>query len=70
MIRFVVLQGSDIIRNRSKLPEEVKENNNDADYYINNQVVPAIEKIFEVIGYSKDDLVESKHQKKLDKFFG
>ncbi|MBW2980563.1 DNA-directed DNA polymerase [Candidatus Woesearchaeota archaeon] len=70
MINYVVTQGKDRIRDRAKLPEEVKADEYDADYYINNQVVPAVEKIFEVIGYSKEDLVESKHQKKLDKFFG
>ncbi len=70
MISYVVTQGNDRVRDRAKLPEEVKAGEYDADYYINNQVIPAVEKIFEVIGYSKDDLVESKHQKKLDKFFG
>jgi DNA polymerase I len=69
MIRFVVLQGSDIIRNRSKLPEEVKENDYDADYYINNQVIPAVERIFNVLGYTKEDLLETKEQTKLEGYF-
>ncbi len=69
MIRFIVTQGSDIIRNRSKLPEEVKENNYDSDYYINNQVVPAVERIFNVLGYTKEDLLEIKEQTKLGGFF-
>ena len=62
-------QGSDIIRNRSKLPDEVKEDEYDADYYISNQVVPSVDKIFEVLGYSKEDLLEHKEQKKLEGFF-
>ena len=69
MIRFVVTSGSDIIRNRSKLPEEVKNNDYDPDYYINNQVVPAIERIFNVLGYTKEDLLEIKEQTKLGGFF-
>ncbi|MFH0867955.1 MAG: DNA-directed DNA polymerase [Candidatus Woesearchaeota archaeon] len=69
MIRYVVLQGSDIIRNRSKLPEEVKGNDYDADYYINNQVIPAVERIFNVLGYTKEDLLEIKDQTKLEGFF-
>jgi DNA polymerase I len=69
MIRFVVLQGSDIIRNRSKLPEEIKENNYDSDYYINNQVIPAVERIFNVLGYTKEELLETKEQTKLGGFF-
>ncbi|MBW2976449.1 DNA-directed DNA polymerase [Candidatus Woesearchaeota archaeon] len=70
MIRFVVLQGNDIIRNRSKIPEEVKENSYDPDYYIKNQVVPAVERIFNVLGYTKEDLLETKDQTKLEGFFG
>lgn len=69
IIKYVVTQGNDIIRNRSKLPEEVKENEYDADYYINNQVVPAVERIFNVIGYKKEDLLETKEQTKLEGFF-
>ena len=69
MIKYVVTQGNDIIRNRAKLPEEVKENEYDADYYINNQVVPSVERIFNVIGYTKEDLLEIKEQTKLEGFF-
>jgi DNA polymerase I len=69
MINYVVTQGKDRIRDRAKLPDEIKPDEYDAEYYINNQVIPAVEKIFEVIGYSKDDLIQSKDQKKLDKFF-
>jgi len=68
-IRFVVTQGSDIIRNRAKLPDEVKENEYDPDYYINHQVVPAVERIFNVLGYTKLDLLELKEQTKLEGFF-
>lgn len=69
MIRYVVSQGNDIIRNRAKLPEEVKEGEYDADYYINNQVIPAVERIFNVLGYKKEDLLEMKEQTKLEGFF-
>ncbi|MBI2649870.1 DNA polymerase, partial [Candidatus Woesearchaeota archaeon] len=69
IIKYVVTQGNDMIRNRSKLPEDVKEGEYDADYYINNQVVPAVERIFNVIGYKKEDLLEQKEQTKLEGFF-
>ncbi|MDP3765112.1 MAG: DNA-directed DNA polymerase [Nanoarchaeota archaeon] len=69
IIKYVVTQGSDIIRNRSKLPEEIKEDEYDADYYINNQVIPAVERIFNVLGYKKEDLLETKEQTKLEGFF-
>ncbi len=69
MIKYVVTQGNDIIRNRAKLPEEVKEGDYDSDYYINNQVIPAVERIFNVLGYKKEDLLEIKEQTKLAGFF-
>jgi len=69
IIKYVVTQGSDIIRNRVKLPDEIKNTDYDADYYINNQVVPAVERIFNVIGYTKEDLLETKEQTKLEGFF-
>jgi len=68
-IRFIVTQGSDIIRNRAKLPEEVKNSDYDPDYYINNQVIPAVERIFNVFGKTKENLLEAKEQTKLEGFF-
>ena len=69
MIKYVVTQGNDIIRNRVKLPDEVKDIDYDATYYIDNQVIPAVERIFNVLGYTKDDLLETKEQTKLEGFF-
>ncbi len=69
IIKYVVTQGNDIIRNRSKLPEEIKENEYDADYYINNQVIPSVERIFNVLGFKKENLLEIKEQTKLEGFF-
>jgi DNA polymerase elongation subunit (family B) len=69
MIKFIVTEGSGIIRDRAKIPDEVEEGNYDADYYINNQIIPSVERIFNVLGYTKDDLMESKDQSKLGKFF-
>ncbi len=69
MIKYIVTSGSDIIRNRSKLPEEVKEADYDPNYYIENQVVPAVEKIFDVLGFKKEELLQHKEQKKLEGFF-
>ena len=68
-ISFVVTQGSDIIRNRAKLPDEIKQDEYDPDYYILHQVVPAVERIFNVLGYSKEELLQSKEQTKLEGFF-
>ena len=69
LIKYVIVQGSEMIRDRARLLEEVKEGEYDSEYYINNQVVPAVDRIFTVLGYKKDDLIRQKDQSQLDKFF-
>ena len=51
LIEFVIAKGKEkLIRDRARLPDEVKKGDYDIDYYINNQVIPAIESIFTVFG--------------------
>jgi len=69
MINYVVTVGKDKIRDRSKLPEEVKDGEYDAEYYISNQVVPAVATIFEVFGYGPEELTGGKKQSKLGAYF-
>jgi DNA polymerase elongation subunit (family B) len=69
LIKYVVVQGKERIRDRARLPEEVGGNNYDAEYYIHNQVLPAVEKIFEVLGMNINELLEEKKQSKLSKFW-
>ena len=69
IIKYIVTQGGDIIRNRAKLPEEVKPGEYDPSYYIDNQIIPSVERIFNVLGYKKEDLLETKEQTKLAGFF-
>ncbi|MCK5282056.1 MAG: ribonuclease H-like domain-containing protein [Nanoarchaeota archaeon] len=68
-IEYIVAEGEGRINERAKLPEDIKDGGYDSDYYINNQVIPAIEKIFELFDYKKEDLIETKDQKKLDDFW-
>jgi len=68
-IEYVITRGGKRVRDKAKLPSEVEQKDYDPDYYIDSQVVPAVEKIFEVLGYSKEDLLEKKEQNKLQKFF-
>jgi len=70
IIKYVVVKGEGSISDKSYIVEEVKEKNMeyDADYYINHQVIPAVERIFEVLGYTKDQLL-GKEQTKLNGFF-
>jgi len=65
MINYIIGSGKGLIRDRAKIPKEVKDYSK--DYYINHQVIPSVEKIFEIKGYTKQDLL-SKEQSKLGDF--
>jgi len=67
-IRYVVVEGKGVIRDRSKLPEEVNEGEYDAEYYLTHQVIPSVGKILEVIGYDAEELL-NQEQSKLQTFF-
>jgi DNA polymerase I len=69
LIKFIVGEGDGIIRDKARLPEEVEPGKYDGEYYINNQVLPAVEKIFEILGYKKDALLSGARQSYLNKFF-
>ena len=66
IIQYIVTKGKGLIRDKAKIPEEA--NDYDPDYYIKNQILPAIEKIFSVAGY---DIREqgSKDQSTLQRFW-
>jgi DNA polymerase elongation subunit (family B) len=53
------------IREKVKMPQEIKGKEYDAEYYINNQILPAVESIFNVFGISKEEIIKGKSQKKL-----
>ena len=71
LIEYVITKGKDKekIRDRAKLPEEISKDDYDPDYYINNQIIPSVEKIFEVLGFEKDFLVKGIDQSRLDIYF-
>jgi DNA polymerase, archaea type len=69
IIEFVVTEGKGKIGDKARLPSEVIDNKYDSEYYVNNQVIPAVEMIFKVLGYTKDDLASEKEQSKLGAFF-
>lgn len=70
VISYVVVSGKDKIRDRARLPSEIKEGDYDPEYYVYNQVIPAVEKIFDVFGTNILEYAEPRAQKKLDSFFG
>ncbi|QQG39192.1 MAG: ribonuclease H-like domain-containing protein [Candidatus Woesearchaeota archaeon] len=67
-VAFVISKGKGMIRDKAKLPEECEDGDYDEDYYINNQIVPCVERIFEVLGYKKEDLLTNAKQKSLGEF--
>ena len=71
-IAYIVAEGKGLVRDRAVLYSEFVKNNvlYDADYYIENQVVPAVMRIMTAFGYSKDGLVYQKtEQMSLEKWF-
>ncbi|MEM2089842.1 MAG: DNA-directed DNA polymerase [Candidatus Pacearchaeota archaeon] len=58
-------QNKKLVREKVKLPEE--EGDYSIEYYLEHQIIPAVENIFEVFGITRDDLL-GKKQKKLGEF--
>jgi len=63
-IKYIIGKGKGLIREKAKLLEESE--GYDEEYYINNQIIPVVEGIFEVFGVDKESLV--KEQRKLGDF--
>ena len=71
-IAYIVGEGKGLIRDRAVLYDEFIKKNvpYDADYYIENQVLPAVMRIMVAFGYSKDGLIYQKtEQQSLEKWF-
>ncbi|VVB51344.1 DNA polymerase [uncultured archaeon] len=62
--------GDDKISAKAKIIELAKEGEYDPDYYINNQVLPAVHRILEAFGYSEDELKGLGKQKTLGDYWG
>ena len=67
-VKYVVTKGSEIISKRVKLPEETKQSEYDPDYYINHQIIPALESIFKILDISKEEILKGPDQSKLDSY--
>ncbi len=70
-IAYIVTKGSGSISDRAVPVDDFEGKNYDADYYIGHQVLPAVMRIMEVLGYEEDDLRYGRaKQMKLGKFMG
>ena len=68
IIRYVIM-GKQPISKRAIPLEDVNVLDYDPTYYIENQVLPAVSRIIEAIGYSKEDILHNEKQSNLDAFF-
>ena len=55
-----------LVRERAKLPDE--KGQYDTEYYLNNQILPAVENIFEVFGINTKEMLNGKKQMRLGDF--
>jgi len=64
MLSFIITKGNtkSSISDKAELEEYVNEGDYDADYYIENQVLPAVIKILQEFGYSREDLISGGKQ--------
>jgi DNA polymerase I len=69
MIRYVVVKGREPISKRAEPIEDVDVSNYDPTYYVENQVLPAVGRIIEALGYSEQELLHKGKQSSLDAFF-
>lgn len=67
VVQYVISAGSGLVRERAKVPSEVVKY--DYGYYINNQLIPAVESILLVLGYTEDDVLSGSKQQGLGDFF-
>ncbi len=70
IVSYLVLKGSGLIRDKVIPVSEYKGGALDTNYYIKNQVLPAVKRILEPLGYKEDDMEYNKSkQASLEKWF-
>ena len=66
LIRFIIQDGKGMIRDKAVIPEMCKKGCYDSEYYVNNQVIPSVQKIFEIFDVNLED--SENEQKSLGEF--
>jgi DNA polymerase elongation subunit (family B) len=69
LIEYVIVTGSGSVGNRAQPADAVEHPDYDTDYYVKNQIMPAVEGIFKELGVKPDDILSKKDQSELGKFF-
>ncbi|MBN2067768.1 MAG: DNA polymerase [Candidatus Diapherotrites archaeon] len=68
IIGYVITRSGKSISDKAQLAEYVNEGNYDPNYYIQNQVLPAVMKIIREFNVSREDLLQGGKQSKLGAF--
>jgi len=72
LIKYYIAEPKDgkraLVRERARMPEEMSGYNYDLEYYLNNQILPAVENIFEVFKIDVKELLDGKKQTSLGDF--
>jgi len=68
IVTYVVTKKGESISDKARVIDFVEEGDYDPEYYINNQVLPAVLRILEALGYSEDELKGLGKQMKLGSF--
>ncbi len=69
ILEYIVTQGEGSISDRSVPVSLIGKRKIDADYYINNQILPAVMKILKELGVKEEDLKYTGVQNSLSSFF-
>lgn len=72
IVQYIVSKGKGSISDRAVAYEYSDGVEYDKDYYINNQILPAVSRMMEPLGYTKErllELAEGERQQSLDAFF-
>jgi DNA polymerase I len=56
IMTYVITKKGTSISDKARIMEDVKEGDYDQDYYIDNQVILAVARILESLGYTEDEL--------------
>ncbi len=62
LLSFIITKKGNSISEKAELEEFVEEGNYDSDYYIQNQILPAVIKILRELNYSEEDLIHGGKQ--------
>jgi DNA polymerase I len=68
-VGYIIRKGKGMISDRAEPVEDVSLEDYDIDYYVENQILPPVSRILEVLGYSKEHLKEELIQDNLQKWF-